>query len=465
MICKFCNAEVAEEHRFCPFCGKNLTAEEESVAEEMNEELISETFADEGSADVFCQGMEQVEEKPRKKIWPIVLGVIGGVAALAILAVVLLYAFGVNLMPRPNDIMKKDCYTVEDADAAKKADAVVATMGGKELTNAQLQVYYRMQILEFANYYGDYASYLGLDFSQPLSEQTCYYDETLTWEQYFLNVSIESWQTYQTLGLLAEEADYTLSADWQASLDSLPQDLAAQAEEGEYESVDAMLEEIIGPGCDLDTYMEYVGLAYMSSDFYNSEVDRLEPTQEEIEAYFAENAADYEQGGITQESGLVSSVRHILVFPQGGTTTEDGQTTYSDDEWAACYAEAERILNEWKNGDATEEGFAALANTYSEDGGSNTNGGLYEDIFKGSGMTENFESWAIDMNRQIGDTGIVQTEFGYHIMYFVEGEPNWFATARSDLRSYRLESTINNAKENWPMTVNYSKIALSELSL
>ena len=32
---------------------------------------------------------------------------------------------------------------------------------------------------------------------------------------------------------------------------------------------------------------------------------------------------------------------------------------------------------------------------------------------------ENFKNWYLDESRQPGDTGIVQSEYGYHIMYFV----------------------------------------------
>lgn len=50
--------------------------------------------------------------------------------------------------------------------------------------------------------------------------------------------------------------------------------------------------------------------------------------------------------------------------------------------WPAKDAEAAQkaqdILDEWKAGDATEDSFAALANEYSQDPGSNTTGGLNE---------------------------------------------------------------------------------------
>lgn len=447
MNCKFCGAEVSEAHKFCPNCGKNMAGEEvESL-------LVEESVAE-----------QPVREK--KKVWPLVLAVIGAVVALGALAVVLLTALGVNILPRANDILVKDCYTVEDDKAAKKSDAVVATIGDQKLTNIQLQIYYRMQVMDFLNYYGDYASQIGMDVSKPLSEQTCYFDETMTWEQYLLDVSIDTWQNYQALALLAEENGHTLGEEWQTSLDNMPEDLKKQAEEGEYESVDDMLEDVIGPGCDQESYMEYVRLVYLSNDYYSTQYEQLTPTQEDAKAYFAENEATFKEQGITKESGLISSVRHILIAPEGGTENEEtGETTYSETEWAAALTEAERVLNEWKSGDATEESFGELATTYTDDTGSASTGGLYEDIAPGSNYVEEFLAWAIDMNRKTGDTDIVKTQFGYHIMYFVSGEPQWLSTATTQLLSERTTAMINEAEVQWPMKVNYRNIVLAELEL
>ena len=90
-------------------------------------------------------------------------------------------------------------------------------------------------------------------------------------------------------------------------------------------------------------------------------------------------------------------------------------TTYSDEEKAAAKTAAEEIYNEWKNGAATEESFAALANEKSDDG-DGTTGGLYTDIYPGQ-MVAAFENWCFD-DRKPGDSGIVETEYGYHIMFY-----------------------------------------------
>lgn len=465
MNCKFCNAEIQEDFKICPYCGKNLT--EEEIPEAVEEQVVVAETTEEEVTPVAAP----VEEYfPKKKVWPLVLAIVGAVAALAVLAAVLLNSMGIRLLPKPNDIHKKDVYTVADENAAKYKDAVVATSNGKELTNTQLQIYYRMQVMDFLNYYGDYVSYLSLDLSKPLGEQPCYYDDTLTWEQYFLKIAIETWHNYQTLASLAEEAEFTLSEDWQKSLDDLPASLEEQAKEGEYETVDAMLEDLIGPGCTMDDYLGYIKTAYYGNNYYSTQYEKMMPTDEEAKTYFEDHANEFSESGITLESGLISSVRHILISPEGGTTDEEtGVTTYSEDEWAACLAKAEALVEQWKGGEASEESFVAMVAPNTADEGSASTGGLYEDIYKGSGMVEPFEAWAIDVNRKPGDVGIVKADFdhykGYHIIYFVSGEQHWLQTAKTSLLSDRTTEMLENAKINWPVKVDYSKIALVDLGL
>lgn len=484
MICKYCNAEVEADQTVCPVCGKELTEEpttvetaeqesetvipaQEQPVEEIPSEEITEEVTEQEPVQEQLGQMPAAEGKPKKSVAPLVLSIIAAVLALASLAVLLMIALGVDFksfLPRDNDIFNKDSYTVEDDKAVKQGDTVIATMGGKELTNAHLQIYYRMQILDFLNYYGSYTEQLGLDVSQSLSEQTCYFEKDKTWEQYLLGIAIETWQNYQVIGLLADEAGYVLSGEWQESLDQLPEDLKAQATEAEFDSVDALLKDVIGPACTEALYMEYVRLAYTCNAYYNTISEQMTPTDDEIAAYFEENKATFADSGITKEMGNIADVRHILVCPKGGSVDDTtGETVFSEDEWAACLAEAEKILDEWKNGEATEESFAELANTYTEDSGSSTTGGLYEDIAPGASYVENFLNWTIDMNRQTGDTDIVKTEYGYHIMYYIQGEPYWTEVVGTQLQSERITDMTDAAEEKWPMKVNYRKIALSEL--
>ena len=137
----------------------------------------------------------------------------------------------------------------------------------------------------------------------------------------------------------------------------------------------------------------------------------------------------------------VANVRHILVQ---AVADENGE--YTDEAKAEAKARAEELYNEWKSGEATEDSFAAMANEYSEDGGSNTKGGLYENVMRGQ-MVEEFDQFCFE-GHKAGDTAIVYGESlsyaGYHIMYFVgEGENCRDYIARADLSTTDTQAWID----------------------
>lgn len=111
------------------------------------------------------------------------------------------------------------------------------------------------------------------------------------------------------------------------------------------------------------------------------------------------------------------NVRHLLVKFEGGKyNSTTGNTTYTDAEKKKAKTEAERLLKLWEEGEKTEESLIELIKKNSDDGNAST-GGLYEDIVPGQ-MVDSFNDWCFDAERKTGDYGIVETEYGYHIMYF-----------------------------------------------
>lgn len=71
----------------------------------------------------------------------------------------------------PDDVTCKGTYYVEDADLEAALDTVIATAGGQELTNRQLQVYYWMSFYDFLDMYGNYITALGMDPTANLDMQ------------------------------------------------------------------------------------------------------------------------------------------------------------------------------------------------------------------------------------------------------------------------------------------------------
>jgi parvulin-like peptidyl-prolyl isomerase len=144
-------------------------------------------------------------------------------------------------------------------------------------------------------------------------------------------------------------------------------------------------------------------------------------------------------------------VRHIL-FSANTSALDKNAETYEADVRAikdAAKKKADDALAQWKAGEATEDSFAAMANELSEDPGANTNGGLYEKVYPNQ-MVQAFNDWCFDESRKSGDTGVVETSFGYHVMYFVgDNVPYWQLVADQELReldqSKWLEEQVANA--------------------
>lgn len=168
---------------------------------------------------------------------------------------------------------------------------------------------------------------------------------------------------------------------------------------------------------------------------------------------------------------IPASVRHILVQYPTEEASEDvsGEaeteaTTVSAEMKSECESEAESILNEYKtyieeneSGAADEEYFGELASKYSDDTGSVEEGGLISDMSNNGSYVDNFEDWVFaegqydGETRAEGDTAVIETEYGYHIMYFVGGHdhPEWYETILSDLANDAWEEEQTSFEESF----------------
>ena len=491
--CKFCQEELAQGSSVCPSCGKDNAEEivETAAAEEIivKEEAapaeetvtVEETVPAEEAAPA-----EEVPAAEQKKATPgkIALAVAAVVVLAAVLIGLLAAGFGGKEVPaetvpetaetivatvpadgNPDDVTCKGTYTVSDEDVAAHKDIVVATMGDKVLTNGQLQVYYWSMVNSYlSSEYGYYVMmYGGIDYTQPLDTQISMENENWTWQQFFLNEALNYWQSNQALANEAEAAKLEMTEEGKAYLENLETNLAETAAYYGMADVNELLLYNVGPGAGLEEFKHFQQLYYTGNPYYVQQSESWVPTEADLEAFFAEHEAEYSQSGITKD-GKFADVRHILIQIQGGTTDENGVTTYSEDEWAACEKEAQAILDSWLAGDKTEESFAALANEKSEDPGSNTNGGLYENVYEGQ-MVQPFNDWCFDESRAYGDYGLVKTDYGYHVMFFVESSPAWVHYAESDWRNAQSAALSERLAQEYPMEVDFGSIKLGYIEL
>lgn len=126
---------------------------------------------------------------------------------------------------------------------------------------------------------------------------------------------------------------------------------------------------------------------------------------------------------ITDEAGhyvilFVSRTR----FPQVGASVRHILFRFDDFSEEDAGERATELLREWRTTEATEENFGLMATVHSGCG-SAADGGLFVDVLRGE-MVPEFNDWLFAGSRRPGDTGVVRTQFGYHVMYFVGQSEN-----------------------------------------
>lgn len=195
------------------------------------------------------------------------------------------------------------------------------------------------------------------------------------------------------------------------------------------------------------------------SSTYKDWMISADRTEGDIETFETEGSGVYVvrfNGRARDDESLTDGVRHILI--QAETTDEDevddnGNPVPTDEAMQAAHDRAQELLDQWAAGDATAESFGALAEEYSDDPGSNTNGGLYTGVTTSSGYFQGFLDWIFADGRQVGDTGLVENtqsgQQGWHIMYLDSQAVTWKYTADSALRSADMTEWIDGLTANY----------------
>ena len=144
-------------------------------------------------------------------------------------------------------------------------------------------------------------------------------------------------------------------------------------------------------------------------------------------------------------------VRHILIRVDSSTLDSKSDSYKQDlaNLKSQKKAEAEKVYQEWKDGAATEASFAELADKYSAD---SPEGGLYKQVYKGQMVTA-FNDWCFDAARKAGDTDIVETSYGYHIIYFIGKDlPYWQVRVTNTMKNNAMNTWLESLQQDYTIT-------------
>ena len=362
----------------------------------------------------------------------------------------------IELTPEMIAAKTKSCYTADDlSEEDPRLDQVVAECGDYTLTSRQAQVYY---VFSYYNFMNNYGLFLGVDETKPFSEQA-FYDTSIpmNYEQYFLLTGLQSFQFYAAAATEANAKGYELPEEDRAELESALSGLEEEAATYGYSSADEYLRDSFGPYSGMAEYENYLRTYFQAMSYENSVYESLTWTDEDLKAYYDAHPDDF--ANIDPET-LDVNVRHILITYE---VAEDATDEEVEAARAAAQAKAEALLADYLK-DPSEENFAALAAANSEDPGSVENGGLYEDVYPNQ-MVQAFNDWCFDEARQPGDTGVVETSYGFHVMYFAgqSEKHHWESLAEQNLPGSMMDALIDESIARYPMTVRYEDLVLAPL--
>lgn len=467
----------------------------EDVVEETAEEVTEETV--EENAEEICEKTADaapiLEEKKRSPVAAII-AIVVLVAALIVAAVFAVKHFNKSLaeeepivevtaahhtnahgypswsihyaMDENNNVSysyldeNAQTITLTSDEVNTKMGEVVANCGEMTLDNRTLQYYYSDSLNSFYNQYYSYISYM-MDTTAPLDSQmdTSNGNGTSTWQNTFLQNGLDSFYAIAAMVQEANNVGFTMSEEEESYLSSML-DLETLAMMYGYPDSITLIKALLGPMATVESYQQYARDTYLAECYLMSLADQIQITDEEIEAYYDANETTFMTQNIQKIDQKNVDVRHILIQPEAA---EDG--TISEEAWAAAEAKAQEVLDAWKEGEATEATFGDLANEHSTDPGSNTMGGLYEDVYPGQ-MVAEFNDWCFDDARQTGDTDIVKTSYGYHIMYYVAQSEDiqWRMLCEQELLSEKLHDMRDEMLESYEVSADTANMILLDVS-
>ena len=167
-----------------------------------------------------------------------------------------------------------------------RRNTVVMKVGDSEISALEFNYGYYTTLNDFYYNYYYYLSYIGFNPSMPLKSQTCYFDSSKTWFEYFVDQTKTQYEEVYLLYNKALSQQFALTEESKADLDQAVADIQKAAKENKM-SVNEYLAAMYGKNITLDDYIEFSTRRLISSDFYNAYMDGLKYEDADIEKYYS----------------------------------------------------------------------------------------------------------------------------------------------------------------------------------
>ena len=317
-------------------------------------------------------------------------------------------------------------------------------IGSTKYTPAEFSYFYRSAVsqtyAELEASYGEMAAYI-LNTSTPLDEQICMFgDGEMTWADYFYEQAVLALTNLTILYDAAVEKGYTLSEDDYASIDADIAYYEQTALGNNYPDLPSFLATNFGKGFDEATLREIAEKQYLASAYSADLNNSFEYTADELEAFYAEKANDYD------------FVKYHFYFV--GTSNEAFADMTDDEKIAAAHDAAATIADS-----ASGAQFTSKVQDFVPDASKNTYKTAESTmaVAQGEQISSIYKDWLMDPNRTEGDTTVIDSDGGSYALMFVSRNDNHYQLA--DVRHILISA---EADENGAYTEEALEAAKAE---
>ncbi|MBP3633549.1 MAG: peptidyl-prolyl cis-trans isomerase [Oscillospiraceae bacterium] len=287
-----------------------------------------------------------------------------------------------------------------------EANTTAATVGTHKLSPAEVNYW-------LSDTYAEEQAAMAylIDEEQPLSEQEYPQEGFDTWYDYMLDLALnKAANTYE----IYDEAianGFTLTDETKESIDSQLETLSLYGSMYGYTNASSYLAAMYGPGSKVSNYEDYLTVNYTAQEYTTAMYAEKEYTQEELDAFYAENADTVDTVGF-----------RVFELAAEVSTDDNGAETVTEEALAAAEEKAIAMADAAK-GDEAKFLELAVENTPEDlraefDADANT---MAPNMTKAD-TPEMMREWLSDDARAHGDVYVVEndTATGFYVIFFRE---------------------------------------------
>ena len=285
------------------------------------------------------------------------------------------------------------------------------------------------------------------------AEQYVDADQTQTYRDYFIEQAVEALTQRSAVLNAAEEAGYTMTAEDQANADAAIAGTRQTAEQNGY-NLSGYLKMNYGRYMTPSAYRACVEREYLVNGYYNSYVGSLTYTDEEIQAYYDEHAADLD----------TYSYRYVFLSGAAESTTdEEGNEVEPTEEeetaaMEAAKAQADAFAAALNGAEDKQAAFDQLLPDYVDEEDAETFGSPYTTV--GSGLPSTFSEWVQEDGRTAGDVTVAESSNGYYVVLFLDRYLD--ETPTVDIRHILVMAELTQEDDETTEDVDESQIPTQE---